>query len=273
MKYFLVLLQCLVFSFLGFSQKDEVTIKGIALCVPDKYGDTLPVVAAKIYFRFNDSISFVVPTDENGRYQVEVPRFKGKINVTCVTTKESKVKGKKRSVVFTPKDVKVIDLSKSLTPVFVANFSLHQACVLYRAPDILFKINSLETESGQISEKNIKDSISLLVDIMNDDPHCVVEIVGHSDADEKDKNAISLKRAELVVQAIVEKGIQKERLKVTGKGDQQMLYPSSEIKKAKTTEEKARMKLMNRRVTWRIVSWDYGVDPTKKQTSSSDDEE
>jgi outer membrane protein OmpA-like peptidoglycan-associated protein len=255
-------------SLTGFSQRDDVVIKGIALCRPMSFGDTLPVIDAQIELSISDSIKISVPTDENGRYQLKIKRFKGKINVTCTSSKNTKIKGKRMSGVLANRDVRIIDLTSSQASVFVANFTLQEACILYRAPEILFKMNTSEPEPGSLSGENAMDSVSFLATFMKENPTTVVEITGNADPSEKDKKVLSQKRADLVVAALVAKGIQKERLKTRAMSDEQPLITEVQIKKAKTKEEKETLRLKNTRASWKILSFDYGVKEGSDKKSS-----
>ena len=53
------------------------------------------------------------------------------------------------------------------------------------------------------------------------------------------------------------KGIDEKRLVAKAWGIQKLKITDKQIKKAKTKEEKEAMRQINRRVLFKIVSWDY----------------
>ena len=64
------------------------------------------------------------------------------------------------------------------------------------------------------------DELGLLVDLLNEDPAMEIEVIGHTDNTgiEKENKILSEKRAEAVVNYLIDNGIKKDRLAFSGKG-------------------------------------------------------
>jgi len=127
-------------------------------------------------------------------------------------------------------------------------------------PRILFDLDkaTLRPES--------KDSLEFLYKILVDNPSIVIEIQAHTDSRGSDKknDKLSQDRAQSVVDYLVnEKKINPARLQAKGYGKRKLLIKDDVIKAAKTKEEQEEQEALhekNRRVVFRIISWDF-VDP------------
>lgn len=71
--------------------------------------------------------------------------------------------------------------------------------------------------------------IEKIVRILSDNPQMRVQIIGHTDSigKEKDNLSLSLQRAKVVVDYLVSRGVQPDRLKAEGLGDQQPISDNS----------------------------------------------
>jgi peptidoglycan-associated lipoprotein len=89
---------------------------------------------------------------------------------------------------------------------------------------------------------------------LSDNPSFVIEIASHTDsrADSTYNNELSLRRAQSVVNYLVSKGIETERLRPRGYGESKLL---NECKDGVTCPEE--MHALNRRTTFSIISEDY----------------
>lgn len=103
---------------------------------------------------------------------------------------------------------------------------------------------------------------------MKDNPTIIVELNSHTDSrGSAEKNMkLSQERAQSCVDYLVkEKGIPPARLVAKGYGKTQLLISDAEIAKAKTKQEKEALHELNRRTSFRILSWDY-VDPNAQKS-------
>ena len=89
---------------------------------------------------------------------------------------------------------------------------------------------------------------------LSDNPTFVIEIASHTDsrADSTYNNELSLRRAQSVVNYLVSKGIETERLRPRGYGESKLL---NECKDGVSCPEE--MHALNRRTTFSIISEDY----------------
>ena len=71
--------------------------------------------------------------------------------------------------------------------------------------------------------------IEKIVRVLSDNPQLRVRIIGHTDSigKEKDNLSLSLQRAKVVVAYLVSRGVQPDRLKAEGLGDQQPIGDNS----------------------------------------------
>ena len=169
-------------------------------------------------------------------------------------------------------DKRKIDLKDTLPIIYKADFTLHPLSHCgdkFRA--ILFKKNSAEP----IDSVEVKDWIpcprfgdtiyylkpeSYADDIyktLTDNPSIIIELSAHSSQNEKNPEELSQVRANAIVQLLVKKGIPKERLVGKGYGIKKLKISPAQINKAKTKEEKEKLHAINRRVVFKIISWDY----------------
>ncbi|OFX68673.1 MAG: hypothetical protein A2X12_05615 [Bacteroidetes bacterium GWE2_29_8] len=108
-----------------------------------------------------------------------------------------------------------------------------------------------------------KNSLDGLIKTLKDNPKLVIELSSHTDSRGTDEynNDLSQKRAQSVVNYLIEKGIEQTRLVAKGYGKTKLRVACTEC-----TEEQHQQ---NRRTEFRIISQDYvpgsGVFPTEKK--------
>jgi outer membrane protein OmpA-like peptidoglycan-associated protein len=133
-------------------------------------------------------------------------------------------------------------------------------------PAVLFKKNSIELVDSVFSSydnlgKEIYSSciegVREIYQTLNDNPAIIIEISAHCSSDEKNPNELSLFRGETIRQMFMIKGINKERLVVKANGITKLKVSNEQISNAKTKEEKDAFHTLNRRVVFKILSWDY----------------
>jgi peptidoglycan-associated lipoprotein len=125
-------------------------------------------------------------------------------------------------------------------------------------------------------------SLDRLVETLNDNPNITIELMSHTDSrDTEEFNFdLSQKRAQSVIQYLIEKGIESDRLSAKGYGESSPKVVDSEIAsqwsflKNGTTlsetfintlaneEQKEIAHQINRRTEFRVLSTDY--EPLKK---------
>jgi len=100
-----------------------------------------------------------------------------------------------------------------------------------------------ETGKAELQEKS-RTELNKLIEQLRSQPTLRIEIAGHTDdvGDAKQNQLLSQKRAQSVVDYLVESGITKERIKAIGLGEAKPIVPN-------TSEENRQL---NRRIEWRI---------------------
>ena len=98
----------------------------------------------------------------------------------------------------------------------------------------------------KLKKKKKINHIHFLIKILNDFPKMIIEISGHTDnrGSNSYNKRLSLARAKAVKDYLIQKGIDGERLKVKGFGEEQSIAPNN-------SDEGRRI---NRRVEFKIIS-------------------
>ncbi|HXU27174.1 MAG TPA: OmpA family protein [Bacteroidia bacterium] len=94
--------------------------------------------------------------------------------------------------------------------------------------------------------------------IMTADAGLIIEIRGFSGFYEKNKIKLSEDRANYIRERFIKEGINPERLKAKGYGDEKPKITKKQIEKAPNKEDKALLDLLNGRCYFHILSDDYG---------------
>ncbi|MEO6304622.1 MAG: OmpA family protein [Bacteroidia bacterium] len=129
-------------------------------------------------------------------------------------------------------------------------------------PSILFTFNSTQIyrekeEDQKMYDQKVNSNIERAKKIFNEETSTVIEICGHCDSREANKKKLSFARAKYIADELIKKGISKKRIVVKGEGDEEPLMSKATIDAAQTDEDKENMYLQNRRITIKILRWDY----------------
>ncbi|MCD6069336.1 MAG: outer membrane protein/peptidoglycan-associated protein [Bacteroidetes bacterium] len=127
-----------------------------------------------------------------------------------------------------------------------------------KLPSILF-----ETAKWDVRPQ-FQDSLNFLYNVLIKNPTITIELSAHTDSrgSTKSNDDLSQKRAQSCVDYLISKGIPKERMTAKGWGERKLKIQDAQVTKEKTKEGKEALHAINRRVVFKILSWDY-VDPTK----------
>jgi peptidoglycan-associated lipoprotein len=141
---------------------------------------------------------------------------------------------------------------------FTKDFELQPVKEEIKLPSILF-----ETAKWDVRPQ-FQDSLNFLYNVLIKNPTIIIELSAHTDSrgTTKSNDELSQKRAQSCVDYLISKGIPKERMIAKGWGERKLKIPDAQITKEKTKEGKEALHAINRRVVFKILSWDY-VDPTK----------
>ncbi len=119
--------------------------------------------------------------------------------------------------------------------------------------EIIIKGILYDLASADLKPESI-ERLDTIAKTLSDNPTFVIEIASHTDsrADSTYNNELSLRRAQSVVNYLVSKGIETERLRPRGYGESKLL---NECKDGVSCPEE--MHALNRRTTFSIISEDY----------------
>lgn len=137
-----------------------------------------------------------------------------------------------------------------------------------RFPGVLFVKNSIEfydSDSLQLKYDGTgMESVEHMYKTLAANPTIIVEVSAHASAEEKNAQALSQRRAVKVWQLLIQMGIDSARVVPKGYGATRMKISEIAIAKAKTAAEKERLRQINRRAVYKILSWEY---PATKEDS------
>jgi hypothetical protein len=119
--------------------------------------------------------------------------------------------------------------------------------------EIIIKGILYDLASADLKPESI-ERLDTITKTLSDNPTFVIEIASHTDsrADSTYNNQLSLRRAQSVVNYLVSKGIESERLRPRGYGESKLL---NECADGVTCPEE--LHALNRRTTFSIISEDY----------------
>ncbi len=258
-----VILFGLYFSSLG-QTKNLIEIKGYVFDREDSSLVSNVNIIGKL-----DTFLLSVKTDSFGFYSFQINKNQFK-KIVLYTQTNKYVKTETAAYGFLATDFRhIIDLSKD-SIAFEYNFQLQRvwAC---GGPNLrlLFKKNEavlLDSvrEFDYISEKDSvryyyrkpADDILKINKLLENDPTIIIELSGHSSFDEKDPK-LSDDSALAIKQMVVAKGIPADRIIAKGYRSTKLKISNGMIAKAKSKEEKNALHQINRRVVFKILSFDY----------------
>ncbi|MCC7051032.1 MAG: OmpA family protein, partial [Bacteroidia bacterium] len=143
---------------------------------------------------------------------------------------------------------------------FELNFTLQGIKKPIELPNIFYDLGKWDLRPESMV------SLDKLIQTLNDNPNIVISIGSHTDsrADDKFNLDLSQKRAQSVVDYLVSKNIDADRLKAVGYGETRPKVTDAEISKMKTKEEQEAAHQMNRRTDFMVLRTDF----VPKQTTA-----
>ena len=241
-----------------------MTVKGYVVNAND--GTVIPNVLIVVKTDTGNISS--VSSDKDGNFSFTLDRSKFK-NVEFYTQTNKETRTPTAPQGFLASELKYkISSGDSIKKNYI--FELRQIYSCGPPPSVLFKYNSTafadslpvrDFFTGKITYSKPANEVDLIYQMLIDNPTVIIELSGHCSSNET-KGRLSQKRAQLVKQMLVAKGIDSVRISERGWGIVKLKVTDEQIKKAKTKEEKEALNQMNRRVVVKIISWDY---PAKEQ--------
>ncbi|MEX2379497.1 MAG: OmpA family protein [Vicingaceae bacterium] len=137
-----------------------------------------------------------------------------------------------------------------------------------KLPEILYEFDDVKLTD------QAKDSLEILYKTLVDNPNIVIELLANTDSRGSDtyNQKLSQGRAKSVVDYLVSRGIERERMIPKGMGESNLLISDNEINKLPTEEEREAAHQLNRRTEFRIISTDYVPRPEKPEVPDMEDD-
>ena len=219
--------------------------------------DKTPVPNCGIILKGSDGSLVQAKTDDKGGYSMVL---KHEVTYEIYTSTDKNVVTPTAKLGFLASDEKGNFTTVSLTESqnFIKDFELTPVRDEIKLPLILFDLSKWDVKP------QFQDSLNFLFNVLIKNPTIIIELSAHTDSRDGTENndALSQKRAQSCVDYLISKGIPKERMVPKGWGERKLKITDAVINKEKTKEGKEALHAINRRVVFKILSWDY-VDPTK----------
>ena len=164
-----------------------------------------------------------------------------------------------------------IDMSKT----FLADLALDPIKKEVILPLIQYDFNKYELRPESIND------LDELAEALLDNPNVVIELKSHTDFIGSDiqNNKLSQQRADVCIQYLIDKGIEKERLIAKGMGEKEPfiitekdgrfdvgdVLTESYIKKIKFKKNREKAHQYNRRTSFKVISEEYVHTPKKDE--------
>ena len=222
--------------------------------------DQTPIPNCSIVLKGSDGTLVQVKTDATGNYSMVL---KPEVTYDIYTSTDKTITTPSAKLGFLASDdhgsFSTVGLMESQN--FQKDFSLQRVEEEIKLPSILFDVAKWDVKP------QFQDSLNFLYNVLEKNPSIIIELSAHTDSRGAtvDNDVLSQNRAQSCVDYLVSKGIPKERMIAKGWGERKLKIKDPQINKEKTKEGKEALHSINRRVVFKILSWDY-VDPTKPKT-------
>jgi peptidoglycan-associated lipoprotein len=214
-----------------------------------------PIANATVKMIGSDGSSVEVKTDNSGFYKFAengTDRYvKANTTYTLAVSADKYLNSEKGKVT-------TVGVEESKT--FELNFTLQGIKKPIELPNIFYDLGKWDLRPESMV------SLDKLVETLNDNPNIVISIGSHTDsrADDKFNLELSQKRAQSVVDYLISKGIDPERLVAVGYGETRPKVTDAEINKMKTKEEQEAAHQLNRRTDFTVLRTDFVPKNTPK---------
>ena len=209
-----------------------------------------PIEGAVIKLVGSDGSSVEMKTDKSGFYKLAengTERYiKSNVTYTLVAASGKYLNSEKSKIT-------TVGLEESKT--FEQAFFLKGIAKPIELPNILYDLNKWDLRPESMV------ALDGLVQTLSENPNVTIQINSHTDNRSSDEHndTLSQKRAQSVVDYIISKGIETERLSAKGWGERKPKQGLSEkeINKMKTKEEQEAAHQSNRRTEFQVMSTNY----------------
>ncbi len=209
-------------------------------------------------------------TDQDGSFLFDETMVKENTSYEILVTKSGYFSGRATESTKGLERSREFEVEIEIAPIPVTAIEL---------PEILYEFDSWELQT------QFKDSLNGLVQTLQDNPHIVIELASHTDSrgTHEYNDTLSLRRAEAVVDYLIEQGIEAERIEAAGYGKREPRVLDRDIERngylfeegTELTEEfidglesedmQEVAHEMNRRTEFRVLREDYEPPPEEEE--------
>ncbi len=245
------LLICLTLCLFNIINGQTFSVKGTV--TDDK--TQRPLKGAVVRIVGSDGLDAIVKTDSTGYYFFDSSKLKS--NTSYIVSADASDQDYLASSA--KANITTVGLTES--KIFTADFQLRKGGVIV---DRFFPLLRFYYEKAD-AVGSLPDSLNYIVRLLKDNPTIKIEADGHGSPDEKDAMPLSMERALVCKIYMFTQGIDSARIVAKGWGSTKPLEgcSKSDIRKMKTKEEKIQACEMDRRVEFRVLSFNY--KPKDKQ--------
>lgn len=213
------------------------------------YDSGTPLADSKVVVQGSDGSSYELTTDGTGGLCLCDGEVKKEVNYAVDVSKTGYIgSGDSFST------VGLTESTDMISEVYLKEIIID---IEYNLPLVLYPFDQAELLIN--NEVNSADSLNYLYDLLVRNPTFVIQLESHTDTrggvDYNQK--LSQRRAETCVNYLISRGIDTERMKPVGMGENAPLIPDSDLNKLATEEEKELAHQKNRRTVFRILSYDF----------------
>jgi len=232
--------------------------------------DQLPVENTLVFLETDLCDTCIAISDSNGYFQFNYiqPNFSwGKLRVN--SSQQTHKKGEGCSCYLADHEIKTFSKPDGNT-ILAGNFTLERTYHCCDPPPIIFHFRKNESTPTPRYREGMTTGDSLHVLPMQiihrifvmliENPTIIIELNGHCDPAEANKEQLSHVRVEYVKAELVKLGVEPDRIMIAAHADHRLLVKPDRVKLAKTKQEQEELRSQNRRISVRILSWDYGTN-------------
>lgn len=265
-----------LFTVNAISQNGLYSVSGRIVDIQDT---SKHISALKVRLSFNDSLDIYTDCDYRGSYNI---RF------------SKQLIQKKTLRIFPYQDLRQVDklfppaddcpysynssekyrATRSTTLVLMdsvlnyrADFQLSPMISEPRMPCINFSKNTIDVVDCPDDELSGETWLHCLKHLLQKEPGIIIELEGHSWL-ENNPQELALRRSNFIKHKLVLQGIDSLRMETLSRGDERPLYDLKYIRKEATKNDMERLNTQNRRVVFKILSFEYDPKLQGKNSES-----
>jgi hypothetical protein len=176
-------------------------------------GKLAPVHDATVTIKIHDSVKYSQSTDENGHFELNIPKQPVSAKIFVRTSRQTQVKEKKFELFLPGPEQYKINLDTNGTLSY--NFEVRQAYIDFNFPEFLFKPNSTEFDTDtSITFFSPANAVNWYAEFLNEKKSMIIEFTAYSNTNEKNYNNLKELRAKKIQGLFNSKRINPDQIKI-----------------------------------------------------------